>query len=241
MVNHVLVNNVSHQNLKVITRFGAEFGDGVGSVLVFPTEFVELQKEYPILFRQNLETKKYQATALLGLGESENLFLNPNLRSGWAAHYIPAAIAKGPFLIGWQSQESDNSKTPVIHIDLEHAKVGQQDGYSLFLEHGGNSPYLEHIANLLKTIHQGIAIQDVMFELFSELDLIEPVDIDIELNSGEKYQLVGNHTINEDKLAALSGDQLEKLNKLGFLPLAYAVVTSITNIRKLTEIKNNKK
>lgn len=241
MANNVLLNNVAHQNLKVIVRYGAEFGNSVGSVLVFPTEFVELQKEYPILFRRNLETQKYHAIALLGLSQSENLFLNPNPGAGWAANYIPAIVAKGPFLIGFQSQDSGNSKTPVIHIDVDHPKVSQEEGYPLFLEYGGNSPYLEHIVKILNLIHQGMAVQDVMFDLFSELDLIEPIDIKIDLNNGEKHTLIGNYTINEEKLTALSGDQLEKLNKPGFLPLAYAVITSMTNIRKLTEIKNSKK
>lgn len=241
MANNVLLNNVAHQNLKVITRFGAEFGNNVGSVLVFPTEFVELQKEYPILFKRHAETQKYHATALLGLSQNENLFLNPTLGSGWDAYYIPAIVAKGPFLIGFQSQESDNSKTAVIHIDLDHAKVSQEEGYPLFLEHGGNSPYLEHIAKTLNVIHQGMVLQDVMFDLFSELDLIEPIDIEIDLHNGEKHTLIGNYTINEEKLTALSGDQLEKLNKMGFLHVAYAVITSLTNIRRLTDIKNSKK
>jgi hypothetical protein len=241
MANNVLVNNVSHQNLRVIGRFGSEFGNNVSSVLVFPTEFIELQKEYPILFRRNLETQKFHSVALLGLSQNENLFLNPNAASGWAANYIPAIVEKGPFLIGFQSQNSGDNKTAVIHIDLDHPKVSHEDGYALFLEHGGNSPYLNHIAKILNLIHQGMAFQDAMFDMFAELDLIEPIDIDIDLNNGEIHKLKGNYTINEDKLSALSGDQLEKLNKTGALHLAYAVISSITNIRKLTEIKNRKK
>jgi hypothetical protein len=119
--------------------------------------------------------------------------------------------------------------------------VSHDQGYPLFLEHGGNSPYLEHIAKTLNLIHQGMVVQDVMFEMFSELDLIEPIDIEIDLHNGEKRKLIGNYTINEEKLTALTGDQLEKLNKMGFLHLAYAVVTSLTNIRKLTDIKSSKK
>ena len=242
MANTVLLNNVVHHQLKVITRFGAEFGDNISSALVFPTEFIELQKEYPILFRQHPETKKYQATALLGLNQNENLFLNTSSPSGWAAHYIPAVVAKGPFLIGVQSQDSGSRNAHVIHIDLDHPKVNpEQGGYSLFLEHGGNSPYLEYIANTLKIIHQGIAMQDAMFQLFSELDLIEPVDIDIDLHNGEQRRLLGNFTIHEEKLMALGGDQLERLNKLGFLSLAFAVITSLTNIRRLTDIKKSQK
>lgn len=241
MANNVLLNNVAHQNLKVITRFSAEFGENVGSVIAFPTEFLELQKEYPILFRQNPETQKYHATVLLGFHQGENLFLNPNAKAGWNANYIPAVIAKGPFLIGMQSRDSSNTNTPVIHIDLDHPKVSEQEGYPLFLEYGGNSPYLEHIASVLNVIHQGVAVQDGMFNLFSELDLIEPVNIEIDLNNGEKYRLLGNCTINQEKLRGLAGDQLERLNKLGFLPLAYAVINSMTNIRRLTEIKNSEK
>jgi hypothetical protein len=241
MANNVLLNNVSHQNLKVITRFSAEFGENVSSVMAFPTEFLELQKEYPILFRQNLETQKYHATVLLGFHQGENLFLNPNAKAGWNANYIPAVIAKGPFLIGMQSRDSSNTNTPVIHIDLDHPKVSEQEGYPLFLEYGGNSPYLEHIVSVLNVIHQGVAVQDSMFNLFSELDLIEPVNIEIDLNNGEKYRLLGNHTINQEKLRGLTGEQLERLNRLGFLPLAYAVINSMTNIRRLTEIKNSEK
>jgi hypothetical protein len=239
MANTVLLNNVAHHSLKVNARFGAEFGDSISSALAFPTEFIELQKEYPILFRQHPETKKYQATVLLGLSQNENLFLNPASTTGWAANYIPASIAKGPFLIGMQPQSGNN--TPVIHIDLDHPKVNHEQGYPLFLEYGGNSPYLEHIATTLKIIHQGVAMQDAMFTVFSELDLIEPVNIEIDFHTGEKYRLLGNFTIHEEKLMALGGEQLERLNKLGFLSLAFAVITSMTNIRRLTEIKKNQK
>lgn len=240
MANNVLLNNVSHQDLKVVAHFGAEFGDNVGSVLAFPTEFLELQKEYPILFRKDSETGKYKATVLLGLSQNENLFLNPSARSGWVANYIPAIVAKGPFLIGLQPQGSDSKNAPLIHIDMGHAKVGHEDGVPLFLEHGGNSAYLERIANVLEIIHNGMAVQDAMFNVFSELDLIEPLSIEIDLHNGEKHDLVGNYTINHEKLAELSGDKLEQLSRLGFLPLAYAVVTSLTNIQTLTEIKKIK-
>lgn len=240
MANNVLLNNVSHQDLKVLSCFGPEYGDNVGSVLAFPTEFVELQKEYPILFRKNKETGKYHSIALLGLNKDENLFLSPEAESGWAASYIPAVVAKGPFLIGMHSPGSGEPNSAMIHIDLDHAKVGHDEGNILFLEHGGNSPYLEHVASLLKIIHQGVEAQDVMFKVFSEMDLIEPVNIDVELHDGGKHRLMGNYTINEEKLAQLTGDKLERLSRLGFLPWAYAVVASVTNVRRLIDIKNKK-
>lgn len=240
MTNNVLLDNLSHKDLKVTSQYSAGFGENFGSALAFPTEFAELQKEYPILFRQDAETGKYQATVLLGLQQDENLFLDEQSPSGWAAHYVPGIIAKGPFLIGRQNQVHDGEEqsVPVVHIDLDHVKVTQQDGYALFLEHGGNSPYLEHISSTLIMLGQGMAIQDDMFSAFTEMDLIESVDINIELDNGDQRKLIGNFTINTDKLDSLNGEQLVKLNNSGFLALAHAVVFSMTNIRKLTEIKN---
>lgn len=240
MANNLLLNNVAHQDLKVAPGYSAEFGDNLGSVLAFPTEFVELQKEYPILFRKDPETDRYKATVLLGLNQNENLFLNPGARSGWAANYVPAVVAKGPFLIGVPPKDSPSSEGPFIYIDMDHAKVGHKDGVALFLEQGGKSAYLKRIANVLEIIHNGMAVQDAMFDVFSEMDLIEPLSIEIDLHNGKKHKLVGNYTINHNKLAELSGDKLERLSRLGFLPLAYAVVTSLTNIQALTELKKNK-
>ncbi|QJR81317.1 SapC family protein [Alteromonas pelagimontana] len=242
MTQHVLLNNAQHQHIKVINQFHAQYGDNVAGAMVFPTEFVELQKEYPIVFRRDAETEKYQAMALLGIQQGENLYLDESLDSGWAAHYIPATLARGPFLIGFQTQQENGGtqKVPVIHIDMDHPKVNEQKGRALFLEHGGNSPYLEHVSTILKNMHQGIAANDAMFAAFNEYELIEPVNIEIELDNGEKSRLVGNYTINDSKLQSLNAEQLAKLHHAGFLQLAFAVVASMSNIRKLIEMKNRR-
>ncbi|WP_438862329.1 SapC family protein [Neptunicella sp.] len=242
MTQHALLNNIQHQNTKVITQYSAEYGDNITSVMAFPTEFVELQKEYPILFRQDEESKKLQAVALLGIQQSENLYLDESLDSGWAAHYIPSALARGPFLIGFQTQQDngEQQKVPVIHIDMDHPKVNEQRGKAIFLEHGGNSPYLEHISTLLNVMHQGMTISDAMFAAFNEYELIESVNIEFELNNGEKHRLVGNYTIDESRLQSLNAEQLAKLHQAGFLQLAFAVVASMSNIRRLIETKNQK-
>jgi hypothetical protein len=241
MTKHVLLNNINHQHTRVITQFSDKFGDNIASVMVYPTEFMELQKEYPILFRQNPDTEKFHATALLGLQQNENLFLDPSTDSGWAARYIPANIVRGPFLIGFQRQQDNpDQQSAVVHIDLDHPRVNDQQGQPLFLEHGGNSAYLEYISKILNIVHQGSEVNDVMFAAFKQFDLIEPVNIEFELDNGQKHRLTGNYTINESKLKALSADQLLQLNKAGFLPLAFAVIFSMTNIRKLIEIKNRR-
>ena len=127
MTRHVPLNNVEHKNLRVITRSSAQFGDNVGGVVIFPTEFREVQREYPIFFRKEPGTDDYLSVALLGFAKDENLFLDG---SGWNARYIPAVVARGPFLIGFQDE------SPVIHLDLDHPRVSETEGEPLFLATG---------------------------------------------------------------------------------------------------------
>ena len=53
MPNPVLLDNNTHKDLRVRLVYGPDYGDNVGTVLAFPTEFADLQREYPIFFRRD--------------------------------------------------------------------------------------------------------------------------------------------------------------------------------------------
>lgn len=241
MSRHVLLNNIDHQHTRVLHRFGAEYGDNMPTVPVFPPEFTTLQKDYAILARHNTDDNSYHAIVLLGLAPDENLYLHAHCANGWDARYIPAMIEKGPFRIGFQQQPSqqDDSVEPVIHLDMTHPKVSEQQGQQLFLAQGGNSPYLQHIAATLQTIHQGMQLTAPMFAAFSALRLLQPVNIEFGLDNGEKHRLSGHYCIDAAALAALNGDALQQLHQAGFLQLAFAMLNSLSNISNLIERKNS--
>ena len=239
MPRHVMLNNVAHKDLRVITRYGAEFGDNTGTVLTFPTEFAEIQKEYPIFFRRDRDTGEYHAVAVLGFEKNENLFLENNR---WNATYLPAVIARGPFLIGFQERQVDGEmrSEPVIHVDLDHPRVSHVEGEPVFLPHGGNTPYLDHIATVLRDIRDGLEVPKAMFAAFTAMNLIEPVKVEVKLNEQEAYGLSGLHTVSPDKLRGLDASSLYKLNQAGFLHLAFFVVASHGNVRKLMALKQRR-
>jgi hypothetical protein len=238
MTNRVLLNNVDHADLRVITRFGPEFGDGVNQVLVFPTEFDALQREYPILFRKDANGA-YQAVALLGLDRDENLFLEGGR---WLARYVPASQQRGPFSIALQDGGPGGSggAQPMIHVDLDHPRVSRDEGEPLFLPAGGNGPYLQHVARLLGTIYDGLEVSGPFFAALDELGLIEPVALEVKLNDREAYDLPDVFMISQERLAALAGDDLERLHQSGLLRAAYAVLSSLGNMAWLVEAKNRK-
>jgi hypothetical protein len=236
MARHALLNNVDHHDLRVNLRYGPEFGDSVATVLTFPTEFADIQREYPIFFQKDRTSGQFHAVALLGFREGENLFVEGGR---WNAKYLPGVVARGPFLIGFQERQEGGAmrKEPVIHVDLDHPRVSRTEGQAVFLPRGGNSPYLEHVANVLNGIHEGIEAGRAMFAAFAELDLIEPVKVEIKVSETEKYGLEGLHTINQEKLRALDGEKLSKLHRSGFLQGAYLAIASLGNVRTLMAAK----
>ena len=241
-----LLNNISHKDLRVRSDYSVDLGDNIPSCVTFITEFAEVQKEYPILFRKDRETAEFQAVVLFGFRKNENLFLaapdsSPQKHRGWNASYVPAAVARGPFMIGYQNQteNGEERKVPVIHVDMDNPKVSQDEGARVFLEQGGNSPYLEQISRMLNLIRDGMNLNRPMFDAFDRYSLIEDVTVDIDLNNGDKHRLNDFYTINADKLMVLDGEVLQKLNRSGFLQAAYFVVASLSNIKRLVDIKNH--
>jgi hypothetical protein len=235
-----MLNNIAHRDLRVITRHGSEFGDNAGTVLTFPTEYGDVQREYPIFFRKDPQTGELQSIALLGFEKDENLFLE---NGRWNALYIPAIVARGPFLIGFQEQDMGGTvrTEAVIHVDMDNPRVSTSEGEPVFLPQGGNSRYIEHVATVLNGIRDGLAVSKAMFAAFTAMDLIEPVKVEIKLTAEETYDLLGLYTISEEKLAKLDGNSLAALNRAGFLQGAFLVIASMNNIKKLIDMKHRRR
>ena len=239
MANHVLLNNTNHKDLKVITDRSEKYGDNVMLTTTFPLEFRNIQSAYPIFFQKNNQTGAFNAIALFGFKENENLYLNEN---GWNASYIPLTIERHPFLIGFQQfqEEGIAKKQMVIHIDMDNPRVNETEGTALFMPYGGNTNYLEHIASVLEAIHYGYEHSEGFINMLLEFDLLESFSLDIQLSDGSNNQLQGFYTINEDRLGALNGDVLAKLHSQGYLQAIYMVIASHSNIRHLVDEKNKR-
>jgi hypothetical protein len=229
MTRRVILDNVEHQHLRVASRATSEVS--VNQALAVPSEFEQLQREYPILFRPDAEGG-YQAVALLGLDRGENLFV----RDGeWTTRCVPATLRRGPLFLG--VGEGEQAGDPAIIIDLNDPRVSESEGDPLFLPHGGGAPFLQQAAEALRTVHEGLERSRAMFALFGELGLVQPVEISAEVGDGIRYRLDTFSTIGAEQFAGLSGEALEKLNRSGFLTAAIHVRSSLGNINRLIELK----
>ena len=228
MPRHTQVNNIDHKDLRIDTRRSAALGDGVGFAATFPAEFRDLQAYYPIVFRKDAQGT-LSPIALLGFEEGQNLFLEGER---WDAHYLPLAIERQPFLIGRGNDEL------TVHIDLDSPRVGTGDGQPLFREHGGNTVYLDRIASVLLTLHNGLERVPAFVDALLAHDLLESFALDVQLDDCSQNRLAGYYTINEDRLRGLGAEALGQLHAAGHLAPVFMAVASVSNFRDLIERMN---
>lgn len=228
-MNPVQINNVDHADLRVRPAVGADYGDEANQALIFPAEFEELQREFAIIFRRR-ETG-LQAYAVLGLDRDENLFLADNQ---WLSRYIPASHRRGPFSIGIV-RDSAGAETgePMVHVDMDDPRVGDVSGLPLFLEHGGNAPYLDHVTGVLRLLYEGMETAPAAYTALDDAGLLTEVTLNIDVREDHRYTVPDVLVVDIEQLAGLRGTLLEQLHSTGLLRLATLAAASLGNVQQL--------
>ena len=224
MTRHVLLNNVEHKDLRILTTRGAAYGDNVRAALTFPAEFRSIQAHYPIVFQKSADGTSFQPLALLGLREGQNLFLRGDR---WDAHYLPLAMQRQPFLIGF-----DNGQ-PMVHVDLDNPRVSRDEGEPVFLPYGGTTEHLDRVSDMLLAIHEGLQATPAFVQALLDHDLLEPFALEFEGPDGAAHRWSGFYIVHEERLCQLDGAALGRLQQAGHLLDIYMAVASVSRFRDL--------
>lgn len=227
MTHVVPLNKVEHRSLKVDLRASAAYGDSQHFVQVIVNEFPQLVVHYPILFSKDKDTGQFYCGVMLGFEEGENLFLDR-----WVVRefYRPLALQRGPFYTNGEE----------VAIDLDHPRVGAEGGQPLFTEHGQPSRYLQSIIWAFQDLEPGIRTTNAFIARLLELQLIEPIDMEVELDDGTTHHCVGLYTINQDVLAKLPDPVVVELFRRGYLTLIHLMIASLKQLPMLARRKNSR-
>ena len=107
----VPVSKQRHSNWAVGKTTDYGFARGLNAVPLVTQEFAVAGREYPIVFTKSGEG--YVASALLGLRDAENLFVDN--AGKWVGTYVPAFFRRYPFVFA--VEEKDNRMTLCIDDD----------------------------------------------------------------------------------------------------------------------------
>ena len=237
MVNLVALNSQIHQKLRVAAARSTGECAAINVVSVIPREYPRLVAHYPIFFTKSTETGQFEPAALLGFARSENLFL---VDGRWDAAYVPLQIQRQPFALIPRrvSGPEGEQATLDVALDVSSPHIQTQEGERLFLDDGQPSKFLQNITSMLSALVAGSTEGHAFAGRLTELDLIEPVQIDVGFVDGGETKLQGLYWIAAAALKALSAAQLLELRDRGYLEWMYFQMASIAHVSGLVARKN---
>jgi SapC protein len=238
MVNLVALDSRTHRDLRVSRHTSREAAE-VNVVSVIPREFQRLVAHYPIFFTKSTESGRFEPAALLGFRQKENLYFADGR---WDVAYVPLQMQRQPFSLiprrgdvapGGQVQSSLD-----VAIDMSSSQVQTHEGERLFLEDGAPTKYLQSISSILSALVSGSTEAYAFTGRLAELNLLEPVAVNIEFVDHSEAKLQGLYWIASAALKALPAAQLAELRDREFLEWLYFQMASVAHMSSLVARKN---
>ena len=224
----VPVSSSRHAKCFVETRNNYAFTRGLNSIPLMAVEFPAAASEYAIVFASAGE--EVLPVAILGARQNENLYLSTDDR--WQASYIPAFVRRYPFVFS----PSEDKKSFILCVDEAFPGVNFQGrGNPLFTEEGKPSPYTDNVLKFLQEYQAQFRRTQAVSKKLKELDLLEPMQAEFTLGSGDKMALSGFKVASRTRLKALSGEVLAELAKTDELELIYLHLQSMRNFNAVKD------
>jgi hypothetical protein len=223
----VPVNRKQHGDVSIKAGNDYGFAKNVNSVPLMATEFDLSCTEYAIVFSG--DGKDVMPAVLLGIRDNENLYVDES--GAWTAKYIPAFVRRYPFVFSSQNRTTFN-----LCLDEDFPGVNRKGiGERLFDAEGERTQYLRNVLGFLQAYQAQFEATRAFCQRLVELNLLEAMQAQFVLKSGQRMTLGGFMSVNRDRLKALSGDALARLAASGDLDLIYAHLYSQRNFTPTAE------
>lgn len=217
-----------HRDLTIKSGLNYEFAKKVNSVPLTAVEFAQAAGEYPIIFAGSGEA--VMPAVVLGVQNSENLYVDES--GAWRGKYIPAFVRRYPFVFS-----TDNTgKRFVLHVDESYSGCNREGrGERLFDNDGQQTQYLRSVLNFLQD-YQGRYMRTKQYcDRLKSLGLLQPMQVQFNLTTGEQRSLSGFMTVDREKLKAISTADLETMFRNDELDCTYLHLHSLRNFRGMIE------
>jgi len=220
------LNATQHSKMKVRTMLRMPQIAQTHAIPVTVDEFTLVQRHYPIVFSVG---DNPIPIALFGLNEGVNVFLDEDGRPLEASIYIPAYVRRYPFFLARLRPDSDELS---LCFDPTANAVGDFDeGQALF---DGDQPS-EATKAILQFCEQFEAAGQrtaAFVEELTKADLLMDGEVAIQPEGFQQpFVYRGFRMVDEEKLRNMRGDELRRMNQNGILPLIYAHLFSLTEMR----------
>jgi hypothetical protein len=220
------LNATQHGKMKVRTLLRMAQVGQTHAIPVTVDEFTLAQRHYPIVFSVG---DNPIPIALMGLNEGVNVFLDNDGRAIDTTVYIPAYVRRYPFLLARLRPESDELS---LCFDPSANAVGDFDEGEALFEGEQPSEATKAILQFCEQFEAAGQRTSAFVEELVKSDLLMEGEVAIQPEGFQQpFVYRGFRMVDEEKLRNLRGDELRRMNQNGILPLIYAHLFSLTEMR----------
>jgi hypothetical protein len=204
------------------------FAASTNMVPVNMQEFSRVATAYPIVFT---ETAPASSIAILGLRQSQNLFVNDE--GTWEGGvYVPAYVRRYPFIFS-TGQEEEQLVLCIDEADELIVDGTGAEGTQAIYEGEEASEVVKKMLEFCAAFHrQSLATREFVDEL-EQRDLFRLGTVTISNETGEQFNLRGFRIVDETKFNALPDDAFLEYRRKGWLAAITAHLISVQNLAAL--------
>jgi len=227
----VPVTRQRHGSWSVKAGASFDFARGVNSVPLMVAEFPNSAAEYAIVFGGAAD--EIIPVALLGIRDNENLYVAES--GSWTGSYVPAFLRRYPFVFS-SDNANDADATFTLCVDEDFSGCNDEGrGERLFDADGERTQYLQNVLGFLQAYQVQFQRTKLFVKRLQEFGLLEPMQAQFTLRSGQRSTLSGFSVVSRDRLKALSAEQLAELMQADEMELIYLHLASLRNLAPIAE------
>ena len=220
------INLDQHGKMKVRGITGMQELGQTHAIPLTVDEFTLVQRHFPIVFSVGGAPVPI---ALMGLNEGVNVFLDENGRSLDPNMYIPAYLRRYPFLLAKLRPDSDELS---LCYDPTSGAVGDFDEGEPLFDGDQPSAATKAILEFCEQFEAAGLRTNAFVEDLVKSDLLMDGEVAIQPEGFDQpFVYRGFRMVDEEKVRNLRGDELRKMNQNGMLPLIYAHLFSLSQMR----------
>lgn len=239
-----------HHSCYLLPEQAQRHAAGLQLIPLVPAELSYVAAQQPIVLTKQADSGQFVLSALNGFVSGENLLFAEHSQQ-WQGLYLPLQLQRQPFFLALQPADADGAATDcspqyTLCIDAASPALGQQaidaplpaGAQRLWLPDGSDSEPFRQAKGVLAELLQGEQQRAQLIEQLLQLQLIQPLALDITFADHSSLRLQGLYCIDQQRLAALAPDDIVRLHQAGWLPAIYSIIGSMTQLYRLIELKN---
>jgi hypothetical protein len=222
------LNATQHGNMKVRPVLQMAQVGRTHAIPITVDEFTLAQRHYPIVFSIGDNSIPI---ALMGLNEGVNVFLEEDGRPLDPSIYIPAYVRRYPFLLARLRPDSDELS---LCFDPTANAVGEFDEGEALFDSETPTEATKAILQFCEQFETAGQRTAGFVEELKKADLLMDGEVAIQPEGmPQPFVYRGFRMVDEEKLRNLRGDELRRINQNGILPLIYAHLFSLSEMRSV--------